>query len=109
MLPKIADALRTILYIADLVRWLMRTFLRTSGNLSSFFAFADDFIKLSSHMGTASLMMMGSSMHTSFALNSVTEKPLRLGGRILLARLRSPANFRRFNIIKFRATPTPDD
>jgi hypothetical protein len=31
------------------------------------FALADDFIKLSSHMGTASLMMMCSSMHTSFA------------------------------------------
>jgi hypothetical protein len=73
------------------------------------FAFADDFIKLSSHMGTASLMMMGSSMHTPFALNSVTEEGLRLGGRILLAPLRIPANFRHFNIIKFRATPTPDD
>jgi hypothetical protein len=30
------------------------------------FAFADDFSKLSSHMSTSSLMMMGSSVQTSF-------------------------------------------
>jgi hypothetical protein len=32
---RIADVLRTILYIADIVRWLLRTSMRTNRNLSS--------------------------------------------------------------------------
>jgi hypothetical protein len=49
------------------------------------FAFADDFTKLSSHMGTASLMMMGSSMHTSFdeGRGQVVGSRVRMTGRML--------------------------
>src|ERR1700691_2067065 len=36
MLHSVADGLRTILFIADLFRWLMRNFVRGYRNLSSF-------------------------------------------------------------------------
>jgi hypothetical protein len=49
------------------------------------FTFADDFAELSSHMGTSSLMMMGSSMHTSFdeGRGQVVGSRVRMTGRIL--------------------------
>ena len=49
------------------------------------FAFADDFSKLSSHMSTSSLMMMGSSMQTSFdgGRGQVVGSHVRMTGRML--------------------------
>ncbi len=49
------------------------------------FAFADDFAKLSSHMGTSSLMMMGSSMQTSFDEDrgQLVGSRVRMTGRML--------------------------
>jgi hypothetical protein len=49
------------------------------------FAFADDFTKLSSHISTSSLMMIGSSMQTSFdeGRGQVVGSHVRMTGRML--------------------------
>lgn len=48
------------------------------------FAFVDDFTRLSSHMGTSSIMMMGSSMQTSFdaGLGRTVGSHVRMSGKI---------------------------
>jgi len=64
------------------------------------FAFADDFTKLSSHMGKSSMMMMGSSMQTSLdeGLGRVVGSHIEMRGKMLgltlfldeVVRLREP-------------------
>ena len=54
-------------------------------NAEEVFAFADDFTRLSSHMGQSSAMMMGSSMQTSFdeGRGQAVGSHVRMTGRML--------------------------